>query len=73
MGRVLAQTDVGDEDELGKPRAHGSQCLLDDPVLVPRPGPMLVLLFGNPEENQRRHAERGALLGLGAEFVHGQA
>ena len=56
--RVLAQAQVGDEDqgfpELG---AHGAEGLLHDPARIPGAAPLGVLVRRDPEQHDRGDAE----------------
>ena len=70
---VLAEADVGDEDELRVLGAHRPQRPLDDPVLVPGARALVVLLLGHAEEEQRLAAERGELARLGDEILDREA
>ena len=66
---VLAEAHVGQEHELRIRPAQSPQRTLDDPVLVPGAGAVLVLLLGDPEEQKGAHAEPRRLLGLGDEIL----
>ena len=47
------------QHELGEARPQRAQRALDDPVVLPGAGRLLVLLLGDPEEDHRLDAERG--------------
>ena len=66
---VLAEADVGHQHELGEARPERAEGALDDPVVVPRAGRLLVLLLGDPEEDHRLHAEPNELLDLTDDVV----
>ena len=51
--RVLAEADVGEQQQLREPRPQRAQRALDDPVVVPRAGALLVLLLRDPEQDHR--------------------
>jgi hypothetical protein len=63
---VLAEADVGDEDEIlgGWRGLEGAQPLLDDAVFVPGSGALLVLGLGQAKEQKPAQAEAGGLFGL---------
>src|SRR5205085_9868106 len=63
--RVLAETDVREEDETGRARTDRPQRPLDDAVVVPRARALLVFLLGDPEEDHGADAERGELSPFG--------
>jgi hypothetical protein len=71
---VLAEADVGDEDQLfgGGRGFEGAQALLHDAVLVPCAGALLVLGFGQAEEQQAAEAEARGLFGLAHGFIDGE-
>ena len=71
---VLAEADVGDKDELfgGFGLLKGVEAPLDDTVLVPGAGGLLVLGFGQAEEEQSTKAEGGGLLGFAHCLVDGE-
>jgi hypothetical protein len=71
MGHVLAETDIGEEHELGHPLAQGAQRLLDDAVIVVSAGGGFVLLLRDAEEENGADAERVDFLRFGAEPVDG--
>ena len=48
---VLAEADVGHQHELGEAGPQRAQRLLDDPVLLPRAGRLLVLPVRDPEQH----------------------
>ncbi len=56
---VLAQAGVGDQHQVGRRATDGAQRLLHDPVVRPRLGAELVLLSGQPEQQQGGHARVG--------------
>ena len=62
--RVLAEADVGEQDELREARPQRAQRDLDDAVLLPRAGRLVVLHLGDAEEHHRADAARGKLLDL---------
>ena len=66
---VLAEAHVGHEHELREPGAQRAERLLDDPVVVPRPGRLLVLLGGDAEEDDGLHARADELLDLADDGV----
>ena len=55
--RVLAEADVGEQHELGEARAQRAQRALDDAVVVPGAGALLVLLLRDAEEHHGADAE----------------
>ena len=61
---VLAQADVGDEDELRMLGAERPQRALHDPVLDPRARAFVVLLVGDAEEEDGLAAQRDELARL---------
>ncbi len=67
--RVLAQADVGEEQQLGEARPQRAQRLLDDPVAGPRARALVVLLLGDAEEDHRLHARPEQLLALADDAV----
>ena len=71
--RVLAQADVGQQQQLGKARPQLAQRLLHDAVVDPRAGALVVLLLGDPEEDHGADAEPHELLDLAHELVDGEA
>ena len=54
---VLAEADVGDQDELRLLAPQRAECALDDPVVLPRARALLVLLLRDAEEEQGLDAE----------------
>ena len=70
--RVLAQTDVGDEHELGELRAERAQRALHDPVVIPRARRLVVLLVRDTEEDDRAHAGADEAVHLADGAVDGQ-
>ena len=71
---VLAEADVGDEDQLlgGRRGLEGAQALLHDAVVVICAGALLVLGFGQAEEQQAAEAEAGGFFGFANGFVDGE-
>ena len=71
---VLAETDVGDEDQLpgGVGAAQGAQGLLNDAAFFPCAGAVLVLGFGQAEEQEAAEAEAGGFFGFEDGFVDGE-
>ena len=69
--RVLAEADVREEDEVGRPLRERPERLLHDAVLVPGAGGGLVLLLRDPEEKDGADAEAEELLCLVGEPVDG--
>ena len=61
---VLAETDVGHEHELREAGPKRAERLLDDAVVLPRPGRLLVLVGRDAEEDDRLHARADELLDL---------
>jgi hypothetical protein len=57
VGRVLAETDIREEHELGQPLAKSAQRLLDDAVVLVRAGAGFVLLLRDAEEEDGADAE----------------
>ena len=55
---VLAEADVGDDDQLGLRLFEGARRLLDDPIGYPCAAAFRVLRRGQPEEEDRRNVER---------------
>src|SRR5438034_22389 len=51
--RVLAQADVGEEHELREARAEVAERALDDAVVLPGAGGLLVLRLRDAEEDDR--------------------
>jgi hypothetical protein len=71
MRRVLAEADVGREDEVGEAQAQLAERALDDPILVVGAGGLVVFLLGDAEEQHRRDAESRERLDLLDERVDG--
>ena len=71
---VLAEADVGDEDEgvEGAGGLEGAQTLLDDAVGRVGAGGLLVLFCGQTKEEQAAEAERGAGFSLLDGFIYRQ-
>ena len=57
---VLAQADVGEQEQLGEARPERAERLLDDPVRDPRARALVVLLLRDAEEDHRLDARREA-------------
>src|SRR4029450_1533280 len=70
---VLAQADVGQQQQLRKAAAQLAQGALPDTVLGPRAGPFVVLLVGDAEENDRLHAEAHELFHFARDVVDTEA
>src|SRR4051794_5852525 len=62
--RVLAKTDVGQEEQLREPRPQRSKRLLNDAVVDPRAGALVVLLLGDAEEDHRLNPRPEQVLAL---------
>ena len=71
--RVLAETHVGHQHQLGEARPQRAQRLLHDSVLLPRAGRLLVLLRRDAEQDHRLDAEPHQLLDLAEDAVDGVA
>ena len=56
VGGVLAEADVGQQQQLGEARPERAQRLLDDPVGDPGARALVVLLLGDAEEDDRPDA-----------------
>ena len=69
--RVLAETDVREQQELRKPLAQRTQRVLDDAVLLPGAGALVVLRLGDAEQDHRLDARRDELLRLSDETLDG--
>jgi hypothetical protein len=71
---VLAEADVGDEDEFfcGGAFLDGAQALLDDAIVVPGAGSFFVLGIGQAEEQQPADAEGRSLFGFANSLIHGE-
>ena len=71
---VLAEADIGDEDEPveGAIGFEGAQALLDDAVGCVGAGGKVVLFRGKAEEEQAAEAKRGAGFGLLQRLVDGE-
>ena len=71
---VLAEADIGDEDEgvEGAIGFEGAQALLDDAVGCVGTGSEVVLFSGKAEEEQAAEAKRGAGFGLLERLVDGE-
>ncbi len=71
---VLAEADVGDEDELlrGCGLLERAQGLLHDAVVFPCAGALLVFGFGQAEEQQAADAELCGLFGFAHGLVDGE-
>ena len=67
--RVLAEADVGDEDELGHPLTECAERALHDPVVLPRARSLLVLGLRDAEQQHRLDTECVCFLGLVAQEV----
>jgi hypothetical protein len=52
VGRVLAEADVREEDELREAWPQRAQRLLDDAVVLPRAGRLVVLVSRDAEEQE---------------------
>jgi hypothetical protein len=63
---VLAHADIRNQDQLLRCRrfVEGAQGLLDDAVVVPRAGALLVLGLGQSEEEQAAEAKAGRFFGF---------
>ena len=72
VARVLAEADVGDEHELRVRGVERAERALDDAVVVPRAGRLLVLLLRDAEKQKGLDAERDELTGLAHELVDGE-
>ncbi len=57
--RVLAQAQVGDDEQVGVGGLDRARGELDDALVVPRAGALLVLVGGQAEEQHAGDAERG--------------
>jgi hypothetical protein len=64
VARVLAQTEVRDHDQLGVGLLDRARGELDDPLVIPRAGALLVLAGRQPEQQHGGDAERVRLPGL---------
>ena len=73
MRGVLTQADVREQDKLGKARTHRAQRLLDDAVLLPGAGRLLVLLSRDAEEQQRPHVRRREVVYFAEQAVEVEA
>ena len=71
--RVLAETDVGEQQQLREPRPQLAKRALHDSVVVPGAGALLVLLVRDPEEDHRGDAEALELLDFPREVVDREA
>src|SRR5439155_23559022 len=69
MRRVLAEADVGDEDEVAATQL--AQRALDDALVVPGGRTVLVLLVGDAEEDDGLDAEADELVRLRADSFDG--
>jgi len=69
VGRVLAEADVGEEEQLGKPGPQVAEGPLDDPVVDPSAGALVVLLLGDPEQDHGGHARGDELRDLARQRV----
>lgn len=72
VGGIFAQADVRDHLELRYRVFNGTNCLLDDPVRVVGVGAHLVLLGGEPEDQDGGNAQAGHLLRLRHDRVDGE-
>jgi hypothetical protein len=64
VARVLAQADVGDDQQVGVRGLESAYRQLDDTVVVPGARTLLVLLGRDAEQQHRRDAEGQGLAGL---------
>jgi hypothetical protein len=71
---VFAQADVGDEDEFlrGRGLLDGAQSLLHDAVFIPCAGALLVLGFGQAEEEQAAEAQSCRFFCFADGFIDGE-
>ena len=69
---VLAEADVGDDEERGVGLLEGAHRLLDDAVGRVGLTGLLVLRRGYAEEEDGGNAELAQLLGLGGKLVDGE-
>ena len=71
---VLAQADVGDEDQLfrGARLLERAQRLLHDAVFVPGAGGLFVFAFRQAEEQQAADAQLRGFFGLAHRLIHGE-
>ena len=69
---VLAEANVGDEDELfgGFRLLERAQRLLHDAVFVPGAGALLVFCFRQAKKEQSAQAEARGFLGFAHRFVY---
>ena len=70
MISVLAQADVGDDDELRQLAFECAHRLRHRAVVVPGTGALGVLARGNAEEQHAAHAERRGFSGVDQQLVH---
>ena len=58
VAHVLAEADIGDDENVGHLLLDPPDRPLDDAVVGHRPGGDLILLLGDPEEEDRRDPQR---------------
>ena len=71
--RVFAEADVRQQDEVGEARPQRAQRLLNDPVVLPRTGCLLVLLRRDAEEQDGADARRCEVLDYANEAAEVEA
>ena len=71
--RVFAQADVGDQQQLRKARPQRAERLLDDAVVDPGAGALVVLLLRDPEQDHGADADAHELLDLAHDGLDGVA
>ena len=73
VARVLAETHVADDDEVGIGLLDGARGELDDALVVPRTGALLVLVRGDAEQHEPGDAAVDELARLADRLVDAEA
>src|SRR5437763_1654802 len=73
VARVLAEADVGDDEQVRHRVLHGAYGLLHDAVIGVGLGATRILLRGNTEEQHAGDAHAGGILALLDQLIHGEA